>query len=180
MKTYALLTAATLVLATPALAQSPKGPAAKPTSTQVEKSKAALQDAKGQAVGNVTLEQTPNGLLIKGSFSNLPPGTHAIHIHEAGKCEGPDFKTAGGHFNPGKKAHGMMATGGKHEGDLPNLYVGQDGKVQFEFFANQGLDVKSLMDADGSAIVVHAQADDHKTDPAGDAGGRIACGVVAR
>jgi Cu-Zn family superoxide dismutase len=184
MKTHALLTVAALALAVPALAQSPK--ATKPQETKpqemkaAEAAKATLQDAKGQPVGDVTLEQTPHGVLIRGTLSNLPAGVHAIHIHETGKCEGPEFKTAGGHFNPGKKAHGMMNPNGKHEGDLPNLTVGQDGKVQFEFFANQGLGVKSLQDTDGAAVVVHAKADDYKTDPAGDAGGRIACGVVSK
>jgi Cu-Zn family superoxide dismutase len=186
MKPYALLTAATLALAAPALAQNAAPakktppPAAAQESKAGESVKASLQDAKGQPVGEATFEQTPHGVLIKGAFSNLPPGSHAIHIHEAGKCEGPEFKTAGGHFNPNKKAHGMMAAGGKHEGDLPNLFVGQDGKVQFEIFAHQGLTVKSLQDADGSSVVVHAKADDHKTDPAGDAGGRIACGIISK
>jgi Cu-Zn family superoxide dismutase len=184
MKTQALLTAAALALAVPALAQSPN--AAKPQETKPQEmktadtAKATLQDAKGQPMGDVTLEQTPHGVLIRGTLSNLPAGVHAIHIHEAGKCEGPEFKTAGGHFNPHKKAHGMLNPQGKHEGDLPNLTVGQDGKVQFEFFANQGLTVKSLQDTDGAAVVVHAKADDYKTDPAGDAGGRIACGVVSK
>jgi superoxide dismutase, Cu-Zn family len=200
MKTQALLTVATLALAAPALAQNQKAtpeavrqktvdaakkdekpatPPAAPASGG-ETAKASLKDAKGQSVGDVTFEQTPHGVLIKGTLSNLSPGTHAIHIHEAGKCEGPEFKTAGGHFNPDKKTHGMMSAGGKHEGDLPNISATQDGKAQFEFFATQGLTVQSLMDADGSAVVVHAQADDYKTDPAGNAGGRIACGVVSK
>ncbi len=196
MKSHALLTVATLALAAPALAQKTtpaavrektvdaakkdEKPAAPQEAKAGETAKAALKDAKGQPVGDVTLEQTPHGVLIKGTLSNLPAGTHAIHIHETGKCEGPEFKTAGGHFNPGKKTHGMMSPGGKHEGDLPNITTTPDGKAQFEFFANEGLTVQSLMDADGSAIVVHAQADDYKTDPAGNAGGRIACGVVSK
>jgi superoxide dismutase, Cu-Zn family len=198
MKSHALLTVATLALAAPALAQNQKAtPAAvrektveaakkdeKPATPQETKPgetlKAALKDAKGQPVGDVTLEQTPHGVLIKGALSNLPAGAHAFHIHETGKCEAPEFKTAGGHFNPDKKTHGMLSAGGKHEGDLPNLTAAQDGKIQFEFFANAGLTVQSLMDADGAAVVVHAQGDDYKTDPAGNAGGRIACGVVSK
>ncbi len=192
MKSPALLTVAALLFAAPALAQKatpaakkdekPAMPAA-PAAAEMkpmETAKASLKDAKGQPVGDVTLEQTPHGVLIKGTLMNLPAGVHAIHIHETGKCEGPEFKTAGGHFNPGHKMHGMLSTGGKHEGDLPNLSAAPDGKVQFEFFANDGLTVQSLLDADGSAIVVHAKADDYKTDPAGDAGGRIACGTVSK
>jgi Cu-Zn family superoxide dismutase len=198
MKLQAVLTAATVAFAAPALAQAPQAaPPAKekaaapakekapaPAPAQAEKKgdtvKASLKDANGQALGDVTLEQTPNGLIIRGELMNLPAGEHAIHIHEAGKCEGPDFKTAGGHLNPGKKAHGIMSAKGKHAGDLPNLYAGQDGKVRFEFFANHGLTLKQVQDKDGGAIVVHAKLDDYKTDPAGDAGGRIACGVVGQ
>lgn len=192
MKTQTLLIAASLVFAAPALAQSPKAatpapapakkeekPAATPDVKPSESAKASLKDAKGQTVGDITFEQYPHGTLIKGTLSNLPPGTHAIHIHEAGQCDAPEFKAAGGHFNPHKKAHGLMASGGKHEGDLPNLTVAQDGKVQFEFFGGQNLTVRSLQDTDGSAVVVHAKADDYKTDPTGEAGGRIACGVVS-
>lgn len=197
MKTQTLLLAASLAFAAPALAQSPKAappatpatpatpakkeekPAAAPDVKPSESAKASLKDAKGQTVGDITFEQYPHGTLIKGSLSNLPAGTHAIHIHEVGQCDAPEFKAAGGHFNPHKKAHGLMASGGKHEGDLPNFTVGQDGKGQFEFFGGQNLTVRSLQDTDGSAVVVHAKADDYKSDPAGEAGGRIACGVVS-
>ncbi|MBJ6759464.1 superoxide dismutase family protein [Myxococcaceae bacterium JPH2] len=190
MKIRSLLLAAMLTAATPALAQGAK-PAAPapakapekkdtPAPAKGESAKASLKDAQGKDVGEVTLEQTPHGVLVKGSLKNLPEGEHAIHIHEVGKCDAPDFKTAGGHFNPEKKAHGILSPNGKHEGDLPNLHVGADGKVSFDFFANQGLTVASLFDADGSAFVVHAKQDDYHTDPAGDAGGRIACGVVAK
>jgi Cu-Zn family superoxide dismutase len=181
MKLHAVLTAATLAFAAPALAQAPQAvpPADKGAQTkQGDTARATLKDPNGQTLGEVTLQQTPGGVLVRGTVNGIPAGEHAIHIHETGKCEGPDFKTAGGHFNPGKKQHGLMSPKGKHAGDMPNLYVGQDGKLQFEHFANQGLKLKTLMDKDGSAIVIHAKADDHKTDPAGDAGGRIACGVV--
>jgi Cu-Zn family superoxide dismutase len=195
MKLHAVMTAAALSFAAPALAQAPQ--AAPPTQNAAsgtpaqgkdagkgaeakkgDMARATLKDANGQTLGEVTLQQTPGGILVRGNLSGVPAGEHAIHIHETGKCEGPDFKTAGGHFNPGKKQHGLMSPKGKHAGDLPNLFVGQDGKLQFEHFANNGLTLKSLMDKDGSAVVVHAKADDHKTDPAGDAGGRIGCGPV--
>ncbi|MCP3101142.1 superoxide dismutase family protein [Myxococcus sp. K15C18031901] len=193
MKIRALLTATVLTAAAPALAQAPQAaapapaeqpPAAaapkQPAPKKGETAKAVMRDAQGKDLGEITLEQTAGGVVIKGTLTNLAPGEHAIHIHEVGKCEAPDFKTAGGHFNPTKKAHGIMATKGKHHGDLPNLYVDPEGKVQFDTFATGGLTVKSLFDKDGSAIVVHAKQDDYYSDPTGDAGGRIACGVVEK
>lgn len=190
MKIRALLTATVLTAAAPVLAQAPAAsppaqetPAPAPAKKMIppgETAKAPVKDAQGKDVGEVTFEQTKQGVVIKGSLHDLPPGQHAFHIHEAGKCEAPDFKTAGGHFNPTKKAHGMMSPKGKHVGDLPNLHVGQDGKVQFDTFSQNGLTVKSLFDKDGSAVVVHTKEDDYQTDPTGDAGGRIACGVVEK
>ncbi|QRK13266.1 superoxide dismutase family protein [Archangium violaceum] len=188
MKIRALLTATVLCFAGPALAQG-KAPTAKEKAAAKKEEKAAtktgaaagatadVKDAKGQSVGTVTLTETPHGMLVKGSLSNIPPGEHAIHIHQTGKCEAPAFTSAGGHLNPAKKKHGVLAAEGKHEGDLPNLYVNADGKVQFDFFAH-GLAMKDVQDQDGAAIVVHATADDYKSDPAGNAGDRIACGLV--
>ncbi|MFE8601819.1 superoxide dismutase family protein [Archangium violaceum] len=187
MKTRALLTAAVLCLAGPAFAQG-KTSTAKKDEAAAKKdekahaaaagatAKAELKDQKGQSVGELTLTETPHGILIKGSLSNIPPGEHAIHIHEVGKCEAP-FQTAGGHLNPAKKKHGILAAEGKHEGDLPNLHVGADGKVQFDAFAHD-LKLKDVQDQDGAAVVVHAGVDDYKSDPTGNAGDRIACGVV--
>jgi Cu-Zn family superoxide dismutase len=188
MKLQAVLTAALAFVAVPALAQAPQAAPKAQEKTQGQGQqkaqgqtvKASLKDATGQTVGDVTLEETPNGLIVRGELSNLPAGEHAIHIHETGKCDAPDFKTAGAHLNPGKKQHGIHSPKGKHAGDLPNLFVAQDGKVRFEFFADGGLKLKGVQDKDGAAVVVHAQADDYKTDPSGEAGGRIACGVVGQ
>ncbi|MCY1020566.1 superoxide dismutase family protein [Pyxidicoccus sp. MSG2] len=205
MKIRALLTAAALTAAMPAMAQAPQAappaaqapgqdkpatgapaapaPAAAPEKKappKGEMAKAMVKDAQGKDVGEITFEQTAKGVVVKGTLSNLPPGQHAFHIHETGKCDAPDFKTAGGHFNPTKKAHGIMSPKGKHEGDLPNLYVGQDGSVKFDTFAQNGLKLKQLFDKDGSAVMVHTKEDDYFTDPTGDAGGRIACGVVEK
>ena len=110
------------------------------------------------------------------------PGVHAFHIHAVGKCEPPDFKSAGPHFNPDQTRHGIMSPEGPHAGDLPNIHVPADGKLEVEFL-NPVVTLSqesALLDEDGSAIVIHAGADDYKTDPAGNAGDRIACGVIAK
>ncbi len=143
---------------------------------------AQLQGQGGEALGTVTMERAPHGVLLKGSLTGLPPGSHAIHIHEKGVCLSP-FTTAGGHFNPMKRKHGLLAAEGMHEGDLPNIVVEADGSAKFEFFLHGALldeGKKGVFDADGSTIIVHAGPDDYKTDPAGAAGDRIACGVIAR
>lgn len=141
-----------------------------------------LKDRQGRSVGTVTLTETPHGLLVRGSVEGIPPGTHAIHFHETGKCE-PPFTTAGGHFNPAHKAHGVLSPGGPHAGDLPNLVVPASGKLEFEIFA-PGLSLATgpgaVLDADGTALVIHAKGDDYASQPAGDSGDRIACGVLAR
>lgn len=116
------------------------------------------------------------------TVTNLSPGVHAIHIHEAGKCDAPDFKTAGGHFNPANKQHGMQNPEGHHAGDLPNLTVGANGKGTFKSTIQDvtlaGDGANSLFHAGGTSVVIHEKADDMKTDPAGNAGARIACGVI--
>jgi superoxide dismutase, Cu-Zn family len=142
---------------------------------------AALTNADGKDVGMTQLTQTPSGVLINLSIKGLPAGEHAFHVHAVGKCE-PPFTTAGGHFNPGSKKHGMMAAEGHHAGDMPNLHIPANGELAVEVL-NASITLEkgkpnSVFDADGSAIVIHAGKDDYKTDPTGDAGGRIACGVI--
>ena len=158
--------AAALTLASPAFA--------------ADKASAVLKDANGTEVGNVTLTKTPSGVLLSLDLTALPAGEHAFHIHAVGKCEPPDFKSAGPHFNPDETKHGLMNPEGPHAGDMPNLHVPADGKLQIEVL-NPTVTLSeeaALLDEDGSAIVIHAGADDYKTDPAGNAGDRIACGVV--
>jgi Cu-Zn family superoxide dismutase len=142
---------------------------------------AQLKDKSGKAVGTVELTQSQAGVLLKVAVQGLPPGEHAFHIHAVGKCEQP-FESAGGHFNPGNHKHGIMSGEG-HAGDMPNLFVPQSGELTAEVFNSnvtlaQGKP-NSLFDADGSSIVIHAGVDDYKTDPAGNAGERIACGVIS-
>lgn len=150
-------------------------PAAAQTAT------AALKGADGKEVGSVNLTQTSQGVLINVAVKGLPPGEHALHVHAVGKCE-PPFTSAGGHFNPGGKKHGMLSPEGQHAGDMPNLHIPQSGDLTVEVL-NVNITLEkgkpnSVFDTDGSAVVIHAGSDDYKTDPTGDAGGRIACGVI--
>lgn len=141
-----------------------------------------IKDASGAKVGGATLTQTPNGVLVKVNLTKVPPGGHAFHIHETGRCEAP-FESAGGHFNPANKKHGFLDAAGPHAGDLPNIDVPQSGALTFEFLARDARltgDSNNLLDADGAALVMHAGLDDYRTDPAGKAGDRIACGVVTQ
>jgi superoxide dismutase, Cu-Zn family len=144
---------------------------------------AALQDKDGKDVGAATLIQTSDGVRVAVTGYRLPPGTHGIHIHAAGQCQPPEFTSAGPHFNPTGKQHGRLNPAGPHAGDLPNMVVVATGEG--------GIDVTlkamtlspgaaSLLGEKGTAIVIHADPDDEKTDPAGNSGARIACGVIAK
>jgi Cu-Zn family superoxide dismutase len=153
--------------------------AALPAAAQT--AKATLKNAEGKEVGSAALTQTPAGVLVRLTLKGVPPGERAFHIHGVGKCE-PPFTSAGPHFNPAGKKHGLMAPEGHHAGDLPNLHVPAGGALVVEVL-NPAVTLQkgkpnSLFGPQGTALVIHAGKDDYKSDPAGDAGGRIACGVV--
>lgn len=152
------------------------------TAQDAATAKAELKDAKGAVVGQATLTDSPNGVLVHVVLTGMPAGPHAFHIHETGTCDAP-FTSAGGHFNPASKQHGMANPMGMHAGDLPNVQVPSDGALTFDAMARDvtlGAGANSLFKSGGTAIVMHAVGDDYKTNPAGAAGARIACGVIAK
>lgn len=142
-----------------------------------------ISDAAGKSVGTAKLAADPAGVKITLAVKGLPAGDHAIHIHEAAKCEGPDFKSAGGHFNPEHKKHGTENPEGAHAGDMPNFTVDAKGGSTASVVA-PGVTLDdgphSVFTAGGTALVIHEKADDLKTDPAGAAGARIACGLIKK
>jgi Cu-Zn family superoxide dismutase len=143
---------------------------------------AQLMDAKGKKVGEAKFKEVQGGVELSAKLTGLPAGQHAIHIHDQGKCEGPAFTTAGGHFNPAKKKHGMENPEGHHAGDMPNFTVAADGKGTFKTVIKgvtlAGTGENSVFHTGGTSLMVHEKPDDMKTDPAGNAGARIACGVI--
>ena len=144
---------------------------------------ADIVNPAGTKIGTATFTQGSDGVQIAVDVSQLPAGTHGIHIHAVGKCEGPAFTTAGGHFNPANKKHGKDNPDGPHNGDLMNIPAGDDGHAKVTILAaNVTLDsgANSLFQPGGTALVIHAAADDYKTDPAGNSGPRIACGVIQK
>jgi Cu-Zn family superoxide dismutase len=149
---------------------------------EIEVVRVDLIDAKGESVGTAELTEEENCVLVNVKAENLPEGPHGFHFHESGKCEAPDFETAGGHFNPTEAEHGLENDKGPHAGDLPNLEVGKDGKVEEEFVAEhvtlKAGEANSLLKEGGTALVIHAEADDGTTQPSGDSGDRIVCGVI--
>lgn len=140
------------------------------------RAQADIQMADGTGVGTAVAEEVDGAIRVMVEVHGMTRGIHGIHIHTVGKCEGPDFASAGGHWNPTAHQHGKDNPMGPHAGDMPNLSVGEDGRDR-TIFKLPGGTFAGLMDADGAAIVIHANADDYKTDPSGNSGGRIACGV---
>ncbi|MFD1610981.1 superoxide dismutase family protein [Sphingomonas tabacisoli] len=141
---------------------------------------ADLQGSDGISRGRVLIGEAGGpSVAVLVQAEGLPAGTHGIHIHTVGRCDAPDFQTAGGHWNPTGKQHGRDNPMGAHEGDLPNIEIGADGRGNADFTV-AGATLAALLDADGAAIVIHASADDYRTDPSGNSGARIACGVISR
>jgi Cu-Zn family superoxide dismutase len=168
MKTLLFATGCVLSLATPTMAQ---------TAT------ASFVNGEGKEVGNAKLTQTPNGVLIAFEVRGLAPGEHAFHIHEKGNCDpATKFASAGGHYALGKM-HGYKTEGGPHPGDMPNQFTGPDGVLRAEVIdpsVTLGGGMATLLGPDGTALVIHAKADDYQSQPAGNAGDRVACAVIKR
>ena len=154
------------------------GVAAQQSATKVE-----LKGAKGEAIGTATLTSAGSGVSIALDVTGLTPGVHGVHLHQVPKCEGPAFTSAGPHLNPDNKKHGMENPEGPHAGDIPNFTVGADGTAKTTIAAQHvslGTGMNSLFNNGGAAIVIHAAADDNKTDPSGNSGDRIACGTITK
>jgi Cu-Zn family superoxide dismutase len=137
---------------------------------------ATLRTATGADAGRATVTDVAGGMRVTLDARGLQPGTHGAHLHTVGRCDAPDFASAGPHWNPDGRQHGAMNPRGPHAGDMPNLIVGTDGRGTVGVTL-PGATVAGLLDADGGALVVHANPDDLMTDPSGNSGGRIACGV---
>ncbi|WP_281977867.1 superoxide dismutase family protein [Pseudorhizobium flavum] len=161
-------------IVSPALAQQ--------ATTSPGVARATFINTEGASIGTATLQETPHGLLIQGKATDLPPGLHGFHVHETGKCDAQDgFKSAGGHFAPAGNDHGFVTDKGPHAGDIANQTAMADGTMVVEVF-NENLRLAQgenvLLDDDGAALVIHATADDYRSQPSGNSGDRIACAII--
>lgn len=155
-----------------------------PGQPEVRQATAEMRSASGVRFGTLTLTPGVAGVRIDGALTNVPPGVHGIHFHQVGRCDAPAFTTAGPHLNPSNGQHGLDNPRGPHAGDLPNVAANVNGQMIVDIatsrvtlaFVGPG----ALFDADGTTLVIHAGADDQRTDPAGNSGERIACGVITR
>ncbi len=145
---------------------------------------AIVRNASGTSLGSLRFEAGPNGVRMTGQLTGLPAGAHGIHLHAVGRCDAPEFTSAGGHFNPGMTKHGLLNPEGPHAGDLPAIGADASGRATVDVISPRvTLDearVSGAFDVDGTSVVVHAANDDQRTDPSGNSGGRIACGVLER
>lgn len=145
-----------------------------------DRATASLAKADGSPVGRASATPDRAGLRVRIETEGLAPGVYAAHIHRTGRCDGPSFESAGAHWNPTGQQHGFRNPSGRHRGDLPNLRVGADGRGELGFTI-RGASLRGeygILDEDGAAVMLHAQADDYRTDPSGNSGARIACGVL--
>lgn len=148
--------------------------------TAPEAAHAELRDAAGTLLGRITLSPEGGATRVSGVLQGVTPGAHGLHVHAVGRCE-PPFASAGGHFNPAQRPHGLAHPQGGHAGDLPNVTADASGRVTVDALARAPLDGEGgILDADGAALVLHEGADDDRTDPAGNSGARVACGVITR
>lgn len=193
MKIYPIIALAPILVVLAGCEQSPEGETAETANVETDETvgnasaapamlvaQSALSAADGAARGEARVSETPGGLNVNIRATGLAPGRYGAHVHSVGQCDAPEFKTAEGHWNPTNKQHGFDNSKGSHMGDLPNLTIGADGKGIVDFvIANAQADgPDGLLDGDGAAIVLHAGPDDLTTDPSGDSGARIACGVL--
>lgn len=154
-----------------------------PSSAQEQQANARFINADGKDIGTATLTQTPVGVLIDITVKGVPAGTHGFHVHAVGTCDTPKFTAAGDHYNPTNAKHGFLVDGGGHAGDMPNQFVQEDGLLRAQVLnpdVTLGTGQGTLFDADGSALIIHTQADDYKSQPSGEAGDRFACAVITR